>query len=261
MEEALQKHAMTEETMDTYLDYEKTKGLSAGCLRSRRCHLRNLYRFLPEEKEVTADIIAAWKESLEERYTHTTAESHLKTMNYYLEYHGYEALAQRKHCREDLTGREFGELTVLELTGKKDHRNLVWKCRCSCGKETEVTTARLMSGNTSSCGCVKARRLEATNMYYGGTSLRRSLADKKESRYSASGYTGVTRRGDKWTAYIYYRGKRYYLGCYRELEDAVKARARAKALVQEDAERLLAMYEQGEEAEPAVKISRLQMDI
>ena len=29
-----------------------------------------------------------------------------------------------------------------------------WKCRCECGKETEVDTGGLTSGKTKSCGCL-----------------------------------------------------------------------------------------------------------
>lgn len=49
---------------------------------------------------------------------------------------------------------------------------------------------------------------------------------------------------DKWQAYITYKGKHYSLGCYTELEDAIKARARGKELVQADAMELLELYKE-----------------
>ena len=57
---------------------------------------------------------------------------------------------------EDLTGKKFGELTVLyrnkELQEQKKANYCYWHCLCSCGKETDTTTASLKNGHTKSCG-------------------------------------------------------------------------------------------------------------
>jgi len=54
----------------------------------------------------------------------------------------------------DLTGRRFGKLVVLEkTTGRSANRSVIWRCRCDCGNEVETTRGKLLSGNTSSCGC------------------------------------------------------------------------------------------------------------
>lgn len=50
----------------------------------------------------------------------------------------------------DLTGKQIGELTVLEHITKYGNRSY-WKCRCSCGKELEVAAYYLTHGQTS-CG-------------------------------------------------------------------------------------------------------------
>lgn len=55
---------------------------------------------------------------------------------------------------EDLSGRVFGELTVLERAESRGGRTR-WKCRCKCGKETVVTARNLKAGRTKSCGCRK----------------------------------------------------------------------------------------------------------
>ena len=54
---------------------------------------------------------------------------------------------------DDKTGRQFGRLTVLVLEGKNRHKQSLWRCRCSCGRETIVTSFNLTSGMTRSCGC------------------------------------------------------------------------------------------------------------
>lgn len=54
---------------------------------------------------------------------------------------------------EDLTGRRFGELTVLSQAERDAQNHVRWLCRCSCGKEIKVLASRLKSGHTRSCGC------------------------------------------------------------------------------------------------------------
>lgn len=52
---------------------------------------------------------------------------------------------------QDLTGRTFGQITVLHFLGMLPRST--WICRCSCGKEWPVVARALTSGNTKSCGC------------------------------------------------------------------------------------------------------------
>ena len=61
----------------------------------------------------------------------------------------------------NLIGKNFGYLTVLEDTKKRDYnRNIIWKCQCNCGNICEIPTTRLQSGHTSSCGCFKSSKGE-----------------------------------------------------------------------------------------------------
>lgn len=54
----------------------------------------------------------------------------------------------------DLTGRKFYNLTVIREVPSPIGDVLVWwLCRCKCGKETKVPSARLVSSKTKSCGC------------------------------------------------------------------------------------------------------------
>lgn len=61
---------------------------------------------------------------------------------------------------EDLTGKQFGELTVIGLDEetmkkmKEEGKKVVrwWKCKCSCGNYTSVPTYKLNAGKTTSCG-------------------------------------------------------------------------------------------------------------
>jgi hypothetical protein len=56
-----------------------------------------------------------------------------------------------KGPRVDLRGQRFGRLLVqgyLPLVRKN------WHCLCDCGKEIDIETNSLTSGNTKSCGCL-----------------------------------------------------------------------------------------------------------
>lgn len=57
----------------------------------------------------------------------------------------------------DLTGQQFGELTVSERIYITGSDTVYWKCRCSCGGECIVSSNRLISGKKTHCGC-KPRR-------------------------------------------------------------------------------------------------------
>jgi hypothetical protein len=54
----------------------------------------------------------------------------------------------------DRTGQVFGKLTVLEEAGRDKLKKVLWRCKCECGNETVVVSGSLVTGNTTSCGCV-----------------------------------------------------------------------------------------------------------
>ena len=54
---------------------------------------------------------------------------------------------------EDLTGRQFGDLTVIRRAENDKHNKVCWLCKCKCGNECVVPSQRLKQGKTQSCGC------------------------------------------------------------------------------------------------------------
>lgn len=64
---------------------------------------------------------------------------------------------------EDLTGKKFNRLLILDWLGKG-----TWLCLCDCGNETKVKSGHLNSGHTKSCGCFGAESRKATkNVKHG----------------------------------------------------------------------------------------------
>lgn len=53
----------------------------------------------------------------------------------------------------DLTNCRFGSLIALEPTAERQHKSVVWKCKCDCGKIHYVAASRLKEGTIQSCGC------------------------------------------------------------------------------------------------------------
>lgn len=145
----------------------------------------------------------------------------------------------RKSCgclkntdRESLIGHRFGKLTVTEYAGKERgmHR---WKCKCDCGGEAVVGQSLLKNGKTKSCGCLKESTRLSNLKLSEGTSVSLLEAGKRRKiKSNTSGYTGVykNKKLGKWVAQITFKGKTYYLGSYKTLEEAVKARIKGEEL-------------------------------
>ena len=62
----------------------------------------------------------------------------------------------------DRVGQVYGKLSVVEFAGRNRFKKILWRCICLCGKETIVPSGALVTGNTSSCGCV------VPNLKHGG---------------------------------------------------------------------------------------------
>lgn len=57
--------------------------------------------------------------------------------------------------KHNLLNESFGKLTVISKLPPNQNGSILWNCQCECGKCTQVTTHRLLSGKTKSCGCLR----------------------------------------------------------------------------------------------------------
>lgn len=129
----------------------------------------------------------------------------------------------------NIRGQQFGRLTALEPLEKRVGGSVVWRCRCDCGGETEVSYNSLTSGNTKSCGCLTRETDYLTNSlrYIDGTCVE-LLEHRRLRKNNTSGYTGVVSYRGRWRAQITFKHRAYNLGTYNRIEDAVDARKKAE---------------------------------
>ena len=66
---------------------------------------------------------------------------------------------------------------IKKKSNNKKHIYYYWHCECDCGKEKDINTYQLKSGQTKSCGCLRDKKL--------------SERSKKYNRYDLTGEYGI----------------------------------------------------------------------
>lgn len=79
---------------------------------------------------------------------------------------------------EDLSGKKFNYLTVIERDYNYPVKGVFWKCVCECGKEKTVRADRLKSGETKSCGCYSTQKLIDYNKNVAANNLTNQVFGK-----------------------------------------------------------------------------------
>ena len=75
---------------------------------------------------------------------------------------------------EDLAGKRYGKLTVLEYSFSKNKKRY-WKCKCDCGNIVYDSTNALNSGNSTSCGCKQKEYKDICGNKYGKLTAEKYL--------------------------------------------------------------------------------------
>lgn len=132
--------------------------------------------------------------------------------------------------RIDLTGRQFGDLTVKEKA-QTDKRGRYWLCTCVCGNEIVVKQSDLKNRIITSCGHSEetgTQSVKSVKKTKPSKSKKRSV--KKSS--NGTGHVGVSqvelKSGVRYKANISVDGKNKHLGTFDTLEEAVEARKEAE---------------------------------
>lgn len=93
---------------------------------------------------------------------------------------------------KDIKGVKFGFLTPESYSIKLG--KTIWYCQCECGNYTKVSRANLISGHTTSCGCVSgsigeeniARLLRENNLIFEREKVFTDLAGRRFDFYIPS---------------------------------------------------------------------------
>jgi len=72
----------------------------------------------------------------------------------------------------DLKGKKFGYLTVIRKDGTTKDGNVIWLCKCCCGKETKVASSNLVRNFITSCGCKRSKTISEKNKTHGKSRSR-----------------------------------------------------------------------------------------
>ena len=91
------------------------------------------------------------------------------------------------HNFQDLTGKKFGRLTVLNRAEDKISQSglkyIQWECQCDCGNTVIVATHYLKKGTTKSCGCYNREKTserslkDITNQRFGNLTVIKRVED------------------------------------------------------------------------------------
>lgn len=55
--------------------------------------------------------------------------------------------------RKDLSGKRFGNLTAVRISGRTSSGGFTWLCKCDCGNSSTPSSSNLLRGLSLSCGC------------------------------------------------------------------------------------------------------------
>ncbi len=69
----------------------------------------------------------------------------------------------------DLTGKRFERLTVIDRDISRNKGSSFWNCICDCGEKRSVSSQKLRSGHTKSCGCLKDEKAKIRLTVHGLT--------------------------------------------------------------------------------------------
>ena len=115
----------------------------------------------------------------------------------------------------DLTGKVFGKLTVIERAKNTKNYKVKWRCLCECGCEAIVRGDSLTSGRTKSCGCsIGAHPIHndtGSKLYYTWQAMRYRCENPNHQSYKDYGGRGI-KVCSEWQDYLIFKEWAYKNG-------------------------------------------------
>lgn len=171
---------------------------------------------------------------------------------------------KRTHCGcktnrgrpADIAGKKFNRLTAIYPLDERDNKgSVMWRCRCECGNEIDVSYNTLMYSHNQSCGCQKKehdKMMQDFLTHVGGTSIE-MIRSKKVPKDNTTGYKGVYRVHNRYIAKIVFQKKQYHLGTYQNIEDAAAVRRKAESVLFDEFVDYYSEYQRYADANPGWK--------
>ena len=103
-----------------------------------------------------------------------------------------------KH-KPPLVGRRFGRLKVIDQT-ENDNKQRCWICNCDCGNTIKVTSHKLLSKHTQSCGCLRSEVFSLRETLISNILSSNNI--KFEREYSFSDCKGIGNKRLRFDFYI-----------------------------------------------------------
>lgn len=103
-------------------------------------------------------------------------------------------------------GQRFGRLVVLARAYADDRKKVMWQCICDCGKEATIVAGSLVTGNTTSCGCLLKEKITKhggwqKSSYNTWRAMMRRCNTPQDKDYAKYGALGV-KVCSQWHEYL-----------------------------------------------------------
>ena len=102
----------------------------------------------------------------------------------------------------DLSGMVFGNWVVERGPIFDEKRKVRWACKCVCGEVRDVMAQSLVSGASTSCGCVhqESHGMSGSRVYKVWASMKRRCLNEGDRYYSNYGGRGIG-VCDRWMSF------------------------------------------------------------
>ena len=125
-----------------------------------------------------------------------------------------------------IIGKKYNKLTVLKLV--EDDK---YECECECGNKRIVPYNSLTSGIIKACrACAKESHAAAVRESICVDGTQPAQLHSKITKANKSGVVGVNwdKSRGKWQASIKFKGHKYNLGRFENIQDAIDVREEAE---------------------------------
>lgn len=107
---------------------------------------------------------------------------------------------------DNLQGRKFGRLTVLEKIKTRWPTRFRWFCSCDCGAKFNVAGSGLLSGHVKSCGCLREKLFKrgvGRSEFHTWRTMIQRCTNPKSHDWKYYGGRGI-KVCDRWLSFEYF---------------------------------------------------------